>query len=147
MTRSALIAPQACKHGRGWLLPRLERQRWRQFVQISHRRAYLASRAQPLERARLGQRRKQGHGAAPIGHLDRFPRRDPAQELARALPQLPHAHTRHVLLIAQHGQTGGEQRSPCARAAAPTPAVSGQTQPPIETSDLQEDRISAPHGR
>lgn len=107
MTRSALIAPQACKHGRGRLLPRLERQRWGQFVQISRSRVYLASGAQPLQWAHLGQRRKQRHGAAPVGHLDRFPRRDPAQELARALPQLPYANTCHVLLIAQL-RSGGQ---------------------------------------
>lgn len=112
MTRSALIAPQACKHGRGWLLPRLERQRRGQFVKISRRRVHLASGAQPFKRARLGQRRKQRHRAASIGHLDRFSSRDPAQELARALPQLPYANTRHVLLIAQRWSDGRENSPP-----------------------------------
>src|SRR6266542_3027628 len=128
MTRSALIAPQARKHGRGWLLPRRERQRGGQLVEISHSRAYLAGGAQPLQRPRLRQRREQRHGATPVGHLNRLPRRDPTQELARALPQLPHADTRHVLLIAQvraqqyrgdYGTTPG--RAPCPfRTKAPT---------------------------
>src|SRR6266511_1332640 len=100
MTRSALITPQARKHGRGWLLPQSKRQWCRQLLEISYSRVYLASRAQPFKRARLGQRREQRHRATAVGHFDRLAGCDTAQELARALSQLPHPNTRHVLLIA-----------------------------------------------
>src|SRR5919197_4185191 len=117
MTRSAFIAAQACEHGRGWLLPRLKRKRRRKLLPLSCGWIYLASRAQPFKRACLRQRREQRHRAATVGHFDRLAGRDSAQELARALSQLPHSHTRHVLLIAHSvvGLPGGE------RAGADTP--------------------------
>ena len=100
-------------------MPRLKRKRRRKLLPLSCGWIYLASRAQPFKRACLRQRREQRHRAATVGHFDRLAGRDSAQELARALSQLPHSHTRHVLLIAHSvvGLPGGE------RAGADTPAV------------------------
>jgi hypothetical protein len=97
VARSALIAAQAGKHRRGWLLPRLKRQRWRQLAEISRRRVDLASCAQTLQRARLGQRRQERHWTTAVGHLDRLARCHPAQEFACALPQLPYPDGGDVL--------------------------------------------------
>src|SRR5207249_603613 len=51
---------------------------------------------------RVGRRdgRQQGDRTTTVGDLDRLARLDAAKELTRALSQLPHPHTHHVLFVA-----------------------------------------------
>ena len=75
-----------------------------EIVEIPLRGIDVAQRAQSIERAAFWRWRENRYWAPSISDLDRFAVFDASQQLAGALPQLPHPNGCHVLLIAQFGR-------------------------------------------
>ena len=113
--RSALIAPKPREDERWSILPRGERQRRGQVVEIAGRRHHLARSAQSVKRTPSGKGRKHRYRSAPVSNLDRLACLDQAEQLARPLSQLTDSHALHVLFVAQRddrhtGGSGGAER-------------------------------------
>jgi hypothetical protein len=98
----ALIASEACEHARRRFLARSQGQRVGQVVQVVLAGDEVAGGAEALDGAAVRQWGKDGDRAASVGDLDRLAGLDTPQQLARPLPELTHAYSSHVLVVA-HG--------------------------------------------
>jgi len=112
VARSALIAPQSLQDLRGSFTARLERQ-WRgKVIEALSTSDEVARRLELRQRPASGHRRKKGDRTTTVGDLDRLARLDTPKQFARALSQLSHPHTCHVLFVAHMSLIRPDQSDP-----------------------------------
>lgn len=91
--------PESCEHARRRLCAGRERQRCGKLRKRALGLGEVACGTKALEWV-LRNRSEHSHGPAAIGDLDALAPLDPAEQLARSLPQLSDSDAGHVLFVA-----------------------------------------------